>query len=156
MWDGVFRLPGRENRGKVPPHIALGQSRLPGGWVDGRSPRAHDSPHGPKPHQQCLEFPSRTLIVVRYDLTEDHPDEMRAGGAHQPPEDLLHQLPQVSRPYQSSQHPMHEPWHHQWPEMGQEARHDGTEAVALEFPGGGGRAALVRRGAISRYRPRLS
>ena len=31
------------------------------------------------PHQQCLEFPSRTLIVVRYDLTKDHPDEMRAG-----------------------------------------------------------------------------
>ena len=28
LWDGVFRLPGRENRGKVPPHIALGQSRL--------------------------------------------------------------------------------------------------------------------------------
>ena len=30
--------------------------------------------------------------------------------------------------------------------MGQEARRDGTEAVALEFPGGGGRAAMELRG----------
>ena len=59
LWDGVFRLPGRENRGKVPPHIALGQSRL---LSLGAGSMADLLGRMIPPHQQCLDFlPAHSL-----------------------------------------------------------------------------------------------